>query len=402
MRLAEVRAIIKLGSVVRDPVERRLDRCLNIDDLRSLARRRLPRAVFDYIDGGADEEITIAENCAAFRAWRFKPALLQEVERVDLEVEVFGQRYGAPLGLCPTGFTRMMHPDGELAVARAAAAAGLPYALSTVGTSTVEELAGTGHPDLWFQLFALRDRGLTRCLVERAAAAGFKVLEVTVDTAVSGLRERDWRNGLTIPPNLRLGTVADIGAHVGYWTAMLRGPALRFASLESVGFGANMTAAAMAELYNPNLSWDDIAEIRSWWGGRVLLKGPVSPEDAKSAMALGLDGVHLSNHGGRQLDRSVPTAALIPPVREAVGNEGVVVVDSGIRHGADIAVAVALGADVAAIGRPYLYGLAAGGERGVARSLEILLGQLRRSMQLLGVPSVEALRLEGMQLLQRM
>ena len=401
MKLSEVRALIRLRSIEGDQTGRRLSRCLNINDLRSLAKRRLPRAVFEFVDGGADEEITMTENRAAFQSWRFVPSFLNEVKDVDLEVEVLGRHYGAPLGLSPTGITRMIHPAGEPAVARAAASRRLPYALSTTGTTTVEELAHIGTEDCWFQTFALRDKGLTRSLVDRAAASGFRVLEVTVDTAVTGMRERDWRNGLTVPPNLNLGTIADIGTHVGYWTAMLTGPALRFASFADLHSGEDITAAGLAGLFDPDLTWDGLAEIRSWWHGHMLIKGALSVEDAKRALTLGLDGVHLSNHGGRQLDRGLPTAALISPTRLALGDEATIVVDSGIRHGADIAVAIALGADLATIGRPYLYGLAAAGERGVSRALEILLSQLRRTMQLLGVASINELRAKGSQLLTR-
>ncbi len=397
MRASEIRQLLRVKSPTLDRTGLHLGACLNIGDVRELARRRLPRAVFDYVDGGADEELTLRANTAAFQAWRLVPKPLRDVSMVSTRSALFGAPLGAPLVLAPTGFTRMMHPQGELAVARAAAAAGVAYALSTVGTTTVEDLAATGHDDLWFQLYVLRDRGLTRSLVERAAASGFRVLEVAVDTAVSGRRERDVRNGLTIPPELSVRTLGDIAAHVSYWRSMLGAPALRFANIGDVGgVGEDtVTAANMANLYDPSVDWDDLAEIRSWWRGPMLLKGLVTPDDAKRALALGLEGIHLSNHGGRQLDRTVPTAEMIGPLRQALGADVVIVVDSGIRHGADIAVALALGADAAAIGRPYLYGLAAGGERGVSRVLAILTEQLQRTMQLLGVLSIDELRAEG-------
>lgn len=401
MRPSEVRELIRLRPIEWDRTTRRLARCLCTDDLRSVARSRLPRAVFDYVDGGADEEITLAENRASFQSWRFAPTALHEVEDVDLSVEVLGRHFAAPLGLCPTGYTRMIDPAGEPAVARASAAFQLPYALSTVGTTTIEELAATGHEDLWFQLYVLRDKAHNRSLVERAAAAGFRVLEVAVDTAVSGRRERDVRSGLTIPPTLSFQTFADIVAHVGYWSAMLAGPAVRFASFEDLKMGEISAAEIAVKLFNPNVTWDDLAEVRTWWQGPMLLKGQLSPEDARRAIEIGVDGVHLSNHGGRQLDRSLPTAALISPLREALGDGPAIVVDSGVRHGADIAVAVAQGADLAGIGRPYLYGLAAGGERGVAHALDILLSQLRRTLQLLSVASVQELRKNGKQFLSR-
>lgn len=403
MRASEIRELIQLRRLTLDWEGRRLQDCLNVDDLRRLARRRLPQAVFDYVDGGADEEISLRENRAAFQAWRFVPNSARDVSAVELSTELFGRRIAAPLALCPTGYTRMMHPEGELAVARAASSHHLPYALSTVGTTSVEDLATSGHDNLWFQLYVLRDRGQCRALLERAAASGFSVLDVAIDTAVSGRRERDVRNGLTIPPALSLQTIGDIAIHVTYWRSMLGAPALRFASVDDLsGVGADtVTAANMANLFDPSVDFDDLAEIRGWWKGPMLLKGPVSPEDAKRALAIGFDGIHLSNHGGRQLDRSLPTAEMIHPLRQALGEDAVIVVDSGIRHGADIATAVALGADAAAIGRPYLYGLAAGGERGVDRALSILTEQLRRTMQLLGVTSIDELREGGVGLLRR-
>ena len=403
MRPSEIRELLQPRRPTLDRELRRLESCLNVGDLRQLARRRLPRAVFDYVDGGADEEISLRENRAAFQAWRFIPNAARDVSAVGIETELFDRRIAAPLALCPTGYTRMMHPQGELAVARAASSHRLPYALSTVGTTSVEELAASGHDNLWFQLYVLRDRGQCRSLVERAAAGGFRVLDVAMDTAVSGRRERDVRNGLTIPPALTLRTLGDIAIHVSYWRSMLGAPALRFASVDDLsGVGTDtVTAANMANLFDPSVGWDDLAEIRGWWQGPMLLKGPISPADAKRALSIGIDGIHLSNHGGRQLDRSLPTADMINPLRQALGEDAVIVVDSGIRHGADIATAVALGADAAAIGRPYLYGLAAGGERGVDRVLTILSEQLRRTMQLLGVLTIEELREGGVGLLRR-
>jgi L-lactate dehydrogenase (cytochrome) len=401
MRWREIRDLVRLQPVRLDPVERRLARCSSIDDLRAVAGRQLPRAVFDYVDGAADEELTLADNRAAFQRWQFAPRVLRDVSQPDLGVDVFGRHLSAPLGLCPTGYTRMMHPGGELAVARAARRRGLPYALSTVGTTTIEDLAATGHPELWFQLYALRDRGLTRTLVARAAEAGYQALEVTVDTPVAGRRERDVRNGLTIPPALRARTILDIGWHLGYWLAMVRSPALEFANLGDLSVGEDrVTAANMANLFDPSLTWDDLAEVRAWWPGSLLLKGPVSPLDARRAVEVGVDGIHLSNHGGRQLDRAAATVDLIRPLRDAIGDDTVIVVDSGVRHGADMAIALARGADLCGIGRPYLYGLAAGGERGVRHAIDLLLSQLARTMQLLGVTSIAELRAGGDELVR--
>jgi L-lactate dehydrogenase (cytochrome) len=393
VKFHEVRDLIRLQPIQTDPVLRRLARCHSIEDIRAAARRVLPRAVFDYVDGAADEEVTEAANRDGFRRWQFTPDAFHDVSRTDLSVEVLGRRLATPLVLAPTGYTRMMHPDGELGVARATARRQVPYGLSTVGTTTIEDLAATGHDDLWFQLYALRDHDLTATLVKRAAAAGYRVLELTVDTPVAGRRVRDLRNGLTVPPALSLRTVADIGIHPHYWVGMVTSPALEFANLGEPRVGEDrVTVANMANLFNPALEWDDVARLRQSWPGSLLLKGPISPADARRAVDLGVDGFHLSNHGGRQLDRLAPSVDLIRPVRDAVGPSPAIVVDSGIRHGSDMAVAIARGADLCAVGRPYLYGLAAGGERGVTQVIDLLLGQLTRTLQLLGVSGVADLR----------
>jgi L-lactate dehydrogenase (cytochrome) len=290
----------------------------------------------------------------------------------------------------------MMHPAGEIAAARAAQRHGVPYTLSTMATTTIEAVARATQPDLWFQLYILRDAGLNKELVDRAAAAGYRVLVVTVDCFVTGHRTRDRRNGLVIPPALTARTLASIAGKPGYWTRMLRSPAIGFANF--AGHPA-VTIEDTGALFNPGITWDDIAELRARWPGPLVIKGPLGPADAARAVAAGADGVQLSNHGGRQLDRTVPPADMIAAVREAVGPSVPVLVDSGIRHGSDIAVALALGADACAIGRAYLYGLMAGGEAGVDKALVILAGQFRRTMQLLGVPSVAELRSAGRELL---
>jgi len=403
LRLDEIRELLQFRAIEWDATTRRLNGCLTIDDLRRVARRRLPGVVFDYIDGGAEDEVTLAENRAAFAQWQFAPQVLQDVSAPDLSAPFFGgRRYDIPLALCPTGYTRMTHPEGEVAVAAAAQKHNVPYALSTVGNTSIEDLCAGRHGDLWFQLYVLRDRGKARSLVERAQASGYGLLEVTIDTPVAGLRRRDARNGLTIPPSLRPGALADIGMKVSYWTNMLRSPTLEFANLGHPDVGEDKVSAAnMATVFDPALTWDDIAEMRSWWQGPLFLKGPVGPKDAKRAISVGVDGLHLSNHGGRQLDRSVPALDLVAPVREAIGDDPAIIVDSGIRHGGDIAVAIALGANLCAVGRPYLYGLAAGGEQGVSRALDLFKAELKRTMQLLGVTSLAELRDRGPELLRR-
>lgn len=392
MNWREVRELVHLRPVLRSPTARALSRCHAVEDFRAVARRRLPRAVFDYVDGGADGELTAHANRAALQQWYFLPRALRDVAATDLTVRLFGRTMPVPLGLAPTGYTRMIHPAGELAVAEATAASGLPYGLSTVGSTSIEDLAATGHQELWFQLYVLRDRALTRSLVERAAEAGFKALEISVDTAVAGRRARDVRNGLTVPPQLSVRTILDVGRHLGYWTGMLRSPALELASVGRRHAGAhNLAIADITKLFDPSVSWDDLAEIRSWWPGPLLLKGPLGPADALRALDAGVDGIHLSNHGGRQLDRALPAIDLVRPVREVVG-DAALVFDSGVRRGADIAVALARGADLCMVGRPYLYGLAAAGERGVRRVVDLLVEELGRTLQLLGVTSIAELR----------
>jgi L-lactate dehydrogenase (cytochrome) len=401
MRYREIRELVRLRRLELDRDRRVLARCHDLADLRRAARRRLPGPVFGYLDGAADDEITLRANREALRRWQFRPRVLRDVSEPDLSVSLLGSEWPAPIGLAPAGYPRMMHPGGELAVARAAASRQVPYCLSTVGTVTIEELAATGHRDLWFQLYVLRDRKLAHALIDRAAAAGFRALEVTVDTPVGGRRTRDLRSGLTIPPELTAGALLDIGMHPGYWLSMLRGPALRFASLNTPGAEVATSIADITSLFDASLTWADLDDIRARWPGKLLVKGPLGPADAARAVAAGVDGIHLSNHGGRQLDRCVATIDLVRPVREAVGDRVALLVDSGIRHGADVAVAIARGADMCVVGRGYLYGLAAAGQLGVEHAIDLLVTQLRRTMQLLGVVTIAELRQGGDELVVR-
>ncbi len=398
MRASEIRQLIQMKPVELDTTRRRLSACHDIADLRAAGRRLTPRPVFDYVDGGSDEELSLRANTRAFRRWRFQPRALVNVSDADTSARFLDSTAPLPLALAPTGYTRMMHPAGEIGAARAAQRHGLPYTLSTMATTTIEAVAEGAQPDLWFQLYILRDSGLTKELVDRAAAAGYRVLVVTVDTFVTGHRTRDRRNGLVIPPELTARTLASIAGKPGYWIRMLRNPAIGFANF--TGHPA-ATIEGTGDLFNPGIDWDDIAVLRARWPGKLVIKGPLSPADAAHAISVGADGLQLSNHGGRQLDRARPPADMIAAVRETVGPEVSVLVDSGIRHGSDIAVALALGADACAIGRAYLYGLMAGGEPGVDRALDILAEQFKRTMQLLGVRSVAELRAAGPELLVR-
>jgi L-lactate dehydrogenase (cytochrome) len=400
MKVGEIRTLIQPRPPELNATRRRLRDCHDVADLRAAARRRTPRPVFDYVDGGADFEISLTSSVSAFRRWRFLPRALAGVSTPDTSADILGVRHRLPLLLGPTGYTRMMHPGGEIAAARSASRHDLPYTLSTMATSRIEDVAAeVPGADLWFQLYIQRDDGLNKELLTRAAAAGYRVLMITVDTPVPGHRIRDERNGLAIPPALTARSLAGIAAHPGYWLRMLRAPAIGFANFPAV---STKTIAGSGSLFDPSIGWDAIATARERWPGPLVLKGPIGPADATMAVTeAGADGLVLSNHGGRQLDRAVAPIDLLPLVRAAVGPELPVLVDSGVRHGADIAVALALGADAVAIGRAYLYGLMAGGEAGVDRTLDLLAAEFTRTLHLLGTPSVAALRAAGPGLLVR-
>jgi len=396
MRASEIRRLIQLKPVELDAASRRLSACHDIYELRRSARRVIPRPVFDYVDGAADEELSMAANVRAFRRWRFQPRALTGIAAVDTSARLLDRDLPLPLVLAPTGYTRMMHPAGESAVARAAQRHRLPYTLSTMSTTSIEDVAAAAQPDLWFQLYIQKDEGLTKELVNRADASGYRVLVVTVDTFVTGHRTRDERNGLVIPPALTVQTLGNIAVKPAYWLRMLRNEAIDFANFAHLGV---TTIEGTGMMFNPTVGWDDIAALRSRWPGKLVIKDPLSAADATRAAKLGVDGLQLSNHGGRQLDRTVPSVDLIAPVRDAVGPDVAIVVDSGVRHGADIAVALALGADACAIGRAYLYGLMAGGEPGVDKVIDILADQFVRTLHLMGISSVAELRASGRDLL---
>jgi L-lactate dehydrogenase (cytochrome) len=402
MKVREMRKLVQLRAVTLDPTTRRLGACYDIFDLRLAAKQRIPRPVFDYVDGAADEEVAAAANIAAFRSWRFLPRVLAGVASADTSAPVLGATLPVPLLLGPAGYTRMLHPDGEIGAARSALRHGLPYTLSTMASTGIEELrsgvSAVPGSDLWFQLYLTRNRVQAFDLVSRAADNGYSTLVVTVDTIVAGNRVRDLRNGLSIPPALTLSTVASVALKPSYWYHLLAGPALDYANFAGQ---APTTVMKTADFFDADLKWSDISDLRSRWTGKLLLKGPVGPADARRALELGVDGVQLSNHGGRQLDRTVAPVDLIAPVREAVGPSFTILVDSGVRHGADVAVALALGADAAVLGRAYLYGLMAGGSAGVDRALDLISRQFKSTMQFLGVTSITELRKHGLSLLTR-
>ena len=364
----------------------RLERCASVGDVRALAMRRVPRSVFDYTDGAAGSELTLRRSVEAYSRVEFTPRVLRDVSEVDCSVEMLGQRSTLPFALGPTGFTRMMHHVGEPAVAKVAGDVGIPYALSTLGTTSVEALAEVA-PDTrrWFQLYVWRDRVASEALVKRAELAGYDTLILTVDTAVGGIRLRDVRNGLTIPPQLTLSTLAGMSMYPRWWGNLLTTRPLEFASLSSTG---GTVGDLLTKVFDPAITGADIAWLRGIWPGKLVLKGVQSLEDAVIAVDLGVDAVILSNHGGRQIDRGNVPLELLPRVVDEVGDRIEVYIDGGISSGADIVAALAFGARGALIGRAYLYGLMAGGEDGVRRVVSILAKEVKTTMQLLGVTSV--------------
>ena len=382
---SQIREVVRFKRPTLGRTARRLENALTIEDLRRAARRTTPRSVFDYVDGAAEEEITAARNIAAYRRVTFRPEPLQSVADPDTGVEVFGKRIAMPLVFAPTGYTRMMHHHGEAAVARVAEHFGVPYALSTVGTTSIEDVRAVAPGgDLWFQLYCTNDQKINELLVSRAEEAGYSTLLLTVDTSVAGKRLKDVVNGLTIPPALTARTILNMSLFPAWWYHKLTTPGIGFASL--AGVEGNLSSEDVARtMFDPGLDFTVLEWLRERWAGEILVKGITTAEAAREVVRRGADGVVVSNHGGRQLDRSAATLDVLPAVRAAVGEQATVIIDSGIRHGQDIAAARALGADAAMIGRAYLYGIMAGGQDGVVRAYEILAGEYQRCMQLLGV-----------------
>jgi L-lactate dehydrogenase (cytochrome) len=349
--------------------------------------------VFDYIDGGAEDEQTLAGNLEAYRQVTFRPRVLRDMSEVDTSTTLLGKPLSFPLVLAPTGFTRIAHTDGELAVARAAARAGVPYTLSTLGTRSIEEVAAAGSGRLWFQVYVWKDRGLAAEMIERAAAAGYEALCLTVDTAALGKRERDVRRGLTLPPKLGLSTVFDGIIHPGWTWQFVTSEPIVFANVAGRAVGDGREAVSLAEYFStqldPALSWKDLEWLRSHWDGPIVLKGIQTVDDAVIAADAGIEAIALSNHGGRQLDSAPTPLDILPAVAEAVGGRMEIICDGGVRRGSDIVKALALGARAAMAGRAYLYGLGAAGEPGVDHVLELLASDVKRTMALIGCKSVE-------------
>jgi L-lactate dehydrogenase (cytochrome) len=372
-----------------DRSQRRLDDAQTIDDLRRLAKRRTPRAAFDYTDGAAEEEISLERARQAFRDIEFHPTILRDVSNVRTDWQVLGGPVALPFAIAPTGFTRLMHTEGELAGVRVAAAAGIPFSLSTLGTASLEDVAAAAPQGRkWFQLYMWRDRERSMALVKRAADAGFDTLLATVDVPVAGARLRDVRNGMSIPPALTLRTAFDAALRPHWWIDLLTTEPLSFASLDR---WSGTVGQYLDTMFDPGLTFDDLAWIKSQWPGKLVVKGIQTLDDARAVVDLGVDGIVLSNHGGRQLDRAPVPFHLLPTVARELGADTEILVDTGIMSGADIVAAVALGARTTLIGRAYLYGLMAGGRAGVRRAVDILSTQLIRTMKLLGVTCLEEL-----------
>ena len=399
-RPRDLAPLMKFKKPTLNAKKRRLDRALTIWDLRTIAMKRTPKAPFDYTEGAAEAELSLARARQAFEDIQFNPGILRDVSKVDTSSTVLGAKVALPFGIAPTGFTRMMQAEGEIAGAHAAAPAGIPFSLSTMGTTAIEDVKAA-NPDgrNWFQLYMWKDRDRSMALVERAAAAGFDTLLVTVDVPVAGARLRDKRNGFAIPPQLTLGTVINAIPRPEWWINFLTTEPLAFASLDR---WSGTVGELLDSMFDPTVTFDDLAWIKKQWPGKLVVKGVQNVDDAKKLAKMGVDGITLSNHGGRQLDRAPIPFHLLPQVVKEVGKDLEVHLDTGIMSGADIVAAVALGAKFTLIGRAYLYGLMAGGEDGVNRAIGILSEQITRTMRLLGVASLEELNPGHVTQLQRL
>jgi L-lactate dehydrogenase (cytochrome) len=406
MKLRDIRSLVNVEGPARSVADKLCRTCHSVDDARKLAAKRLPRSVFDYIEGGAEDEVSLRRNRSSFDDWFFVPRW-GAIENLDLTSTVLGGPTALPLILSPTGGTRLFHPDGELAVARAAFAAGIPYGLAHLSTTPMESIAeDTPALRRWFNLEPVADKGALQELLDRVGGTGYEALLVNVDCRAIGHRERDYRNGFTAPPTLRARTVAEGALHPGWAWGFLSNDAIAFPNLDGtvptgpLASDPGMWRTLLAGSYEPN-GWGDIEDLRRRWHGPVVLKGCVSAEDAAIAASIGIDAVQISNHGGRQLDHMASPLDVLPEIVERVHGRMEVIVDGGIRRGSDIVKALALGADACAIGRPYLYGLAAAGEAGVSHVVRLLTEEMTRTLMLLGVSSIKELRDSGRALVRR-
>ncbi|RAM38338.1 alpha-hydroxy acid oxidase [Arthrobacter globiformis] len=391
--------LLKFKMPEANATARRLSNAHTIADLRRIAKRRTPAGPFDYTDGAADHEISIERSRQAFLDVEFQPGILRDVTDVNMTTTVLGKESALPFGMAPTGFTRMMHSAGERAVASAAARAGIPYSLSTVGTTSIEEVAATApNGRRWFQLYLWKNRDLSLELIENAAKSGYDTLIITVDVPTTGNRVRDLRNGMSIPPQLTLKTLLDASYRPEWWINFLTTEPYTFAFDRE---GSGSLGDLVSTLYDSSVTFEDLRWMREVWKGHLIVKGIQTVDDAERAFEHGADGIVVSNHGGRQLDRAPVPFHLLPRIVDRVGDRGTVMLDTGITSGADIVAAIALGADFTLIGRAYLYGLMAGGEAGVTRCIDILSSEIERTMALLGVTSVSELNRDHVRALTR-
>jgi (S)-mandelate dehydrogenase len=369
----------------------RYDQAVNIEDLRTIAKRRLPRFAFDYLDGGAEDELTLRRNEAAFRELRWRWRTLVDVSRRTLSTRLLGAPSALPVVVGPTALNGLFWRDGDLEIARAASAAGVPFAMSTVSMNLLEDIAREAPGRLWLQAYVFRERAITAAIMQRAHDAGFECVVLTSDFPVAGKRERDWRSGLLPKQRFTAATWLDILMHPR-WVATIGRRRPRFVNVErELPDGRNVNAFVGHNMFDPSFDWDDVKRFRDAWPRRMLLKGVLRVDDAERALAIGLDGIVLSNHGGRQLDGSVAGIEVLPEVARALGGRASILVDGGIRRGGDIAKALALGAEGVHLGRATAYGLAAGGRAGAARAIGILADELDRTLALTGCPDLAAL-----------
>lgn len=385
----ELRSLLQFKRFEFNALKRRLSSAYTVSDIRQIAKRRTPSGPFDYVDGAAEEEITISRVKQYFREIEFQPRIFKDVSHSDLRTSLFGKEYRLPFGFAPTGFTRMMHHEGEKAVVRSALRHDIPYALSTVGTTSITALAQAApEAHRWFQLYLWKDRERSKSFIKTAKEQGYEALILTMDVPTAGNRLRDLKNGMTIPPQLTLRTLLDASYRPAWWFNFLTTEPLTFGfSEENSGIAADI----VGQLYDPAVLLDDLKWIKELWGGPLIVKGVQTLEDAQLVVEAGADGIVLSNHGGRQLDRAPIPMRILPQVVDAVGDQALVMLDTGITSGADIVAALAAGADFVWVGRAYLYGLMAGGEAGVDKVVEILEAEIIRTMKLLGVQSVQEL-----------
>ena len=396
---SELAPLLKFSLPTLRRKKRRLEKAYTIWDLRDIAKRRTPKGPFDYTDGSAESEVSLERARQAYRDLEFIPSILKDVSTADLTRTALGETFSMPVGIAPTGFTRMMQTQGEIAGARAAEKFGIPFTLSTLGTSTIEDVVAAA-PDgrNWFQLYMWKDREASMALVERAKRAGVKNLMLTVDVPAAGQRIRDSRNGLTVPPRLTAGTVINAIPRPAWWINFLTTPSIEFASMKN---WEGTVGELLDYMFDPTMTWEDLKWIRQQWDGTLTVKGIQNLDDAKMAAKLGADAILLSNHGGRQLDRAPVMLHLLADIKKEFKKDYEIHIDTGIMHGADVLAAVALGAQFTYVGRAYLYGLMAGGQDGVERALEIMRTQMVRNMKLLGVNSLDELTPKHIRFLNR-